>query len=122
MKKRGVTFVLATALALLGPVPVSLCAVLGNLPADCIPTPHCETMGSQASDAKLSAPTDDCCAVSSAPLPERQVNSPAPVASLELVAAPEFVVEALQTEVVAIMPRARSAPPDLQSALCVFLI
>ena len=126
MVKRANSLIVVALLVLFGPVPMSLCAALADLPADCTPAPHCEamgqSMGNDPADATLTATTGDCCTVSSAPLPERQSNAPAPVASLELIATPEFAVEAAQAEAVAVTPRARSAPPDLQSALCVFLI
>ena len=110
------------ALTLLGPGPLSLCAAMADLPADCVPTPHCQEMGNPRPDATLAAQTDDCCIVSSAPLPERDVNVPLPVVSPNLVADPELTVEPGWAEASSVIPSARSAPVDVQSALCVFLI
>jgi hypothetical protein len=122
MTRRASTFALIAALALFGPAPMSLCAAMASLPADCVPAPHCAEMASEQPAVRLSAGADNCCTVSSAPLPERQVQNPAPAVSLETVAAPEVFAAIASSEAPAAMPRARSAPSDLQSTLCVFLI
>lgn len=110
------------ALALVGPGPLSLCAAMADLPADCVPTPHCEEMGNPRPDTTIVAQTVDCCIVSSAPLPERDVSVPLPVVSLNLEADPKLTIEPGWAEAGIVIPSARSAPLDVQSALCVFLI
>ena len=126
MVKRANSLIVVALLVLFGPAPMALCAALADLPADCKPAPHCEAMGQSMGndpvDATLTATTGDCCTVSSAPLPERQSNAPVPVISLAPAVAPEMVVPAFEADAPSVTPRARSAPPDLQSALCVFLI
>lgn len=113
---------LVVVLALFGPLPLSLCATMAGLPADCEPTPHCEMMAIEQPAVALTAPVEDCCQLSSAPLLEGQVKAPAPAASLELVAVPALGAQVVEAETpVANLP-ARPAPLDLQAALCVFLI
>lgn len=101
---------------------MSLCAAMADLPANCVPTPHCEEMRNPRPNTTFAAQADDCCTVSSAPIPERLTNVPATVVSPLLVVAHEMVVPVFEADTLAVTPRARSAPSDLQSALCVFLI
>ena len=122
MIRRISAFLLVAVLVLFGPAPMSLCAAMADLPADCIPTPHCETMGSEPADSMLAAQAEDCCVVGSAPVPERQVNAPAPAVSLQPAPAPQPVAPVVEAETAEVAPSARSAPTDLQSTLCVFLI
>jgi len=123
MRKRGITSLVATMLVLFGPAPMSLCAAMAGLPADCVPTPHCANLGDDAQPIEqATAPGDECCTVSGAPLPEAQVKAPASFVSLEAIATPKVPIQPAEANYTSETPRARSAAFDLQAVLCVFLI
>jgi hypothetical protein len=79
-------------------------------------------MGAPLPEVVLNAPTGNCCQISSAPVPERSMAAPAPVAPFA--AAPPHASLNLSraSHPAPVMAIARSAPADLQLILCVFLI
>lgn len=96
---------------------------MANLPVDCLPAPHCEEMGAAQPQVTLTTPANDCCRLTSAPVPEKTQTAPAP--AVQIVPVPSHDATPLASPglpVAVSSPVARSAPPDLQSVLCVFLI
>jgi hypothetical protein len=137
MLRRISIFGLAVGLAVLGPAPLSACAIWMQLPGECAPgtsapapqpkaANHCEEMNvpQASSDAQLSAPVDaSCCVVKNVPLPASQSKQAAPVVSIDanrvaqMDMAPVPAPRATQIE-----NNFEHSPPDLQPLLCVFLI
>ena len=128
MVRRVISLGLCLGLVALGPAPLSACAMLANLPADCGPAPaqssDCEQMDmhhpAQEVRANLNA---SCC----------QITRPAPDAATaaKKTTAPELVTVPIDAEPVSLEARANPAPaasPQLasplerQSLFCVFLI
>ena len=121
MLRRISFLVLAAGLAAAGPAPVSACALMAGLPADCQPMPDCSKM--DMPDAVVAGMATSCCQVSAAPLPERQAK----------VAPPAMGAAAERVERAAV-PAMRPAdffssdfsggfsPPDTQTLFCVFLV
>ena len=69
MRVRITALLLALAVGAMAPAPLSACALLAGLPADCQPKPHCEGMSGEQPAAKLEANLS-CCKVTSAPIPQ----------------------------------------------------
>lgn len=123
---RLLTITLVVALAVLGPSPVSLCALASSFTADCAAMPQqpqCNEMNmDEAAGPALSAGTASCCVVSQAPLPETantaQVASAAvaPVVVAILAITPGNVEEQRSANV-----HQNPSPPE-RSSLCTFLI
>jgi len=113
-------------LALLGPSPVSLCAMASPLFADCAPTgtqPHCADMDmGEQSSTTLALPTAPCCVSSQAPLPEAKNDAPKPAARQVVVTASVLNVETLNPDNGPVSDSQQDpSPPPLQSLLCIFL-
>lgn len=127
MVRGNVIFALCLSLAALAPLPLSACAMLAALPAECALSnaqSHCEQMGMTATAARLEAqPNLSCCRVTPAPLPEVQNKASVPDAGTSpvradvLVYGPIFPADLAATDL-----SPRISPPDLQALLCVFLI
>ena len=128
---------LAVGLALLGPAPLSACAIWMQLPGECapattapVPQPkaasHCEQMAvpQPSSHAQLFAPADSsCCIVKNVPLPAAQSKQVAPVVSIDANRAPQTdLAPAPAPRAAEIVASYEHSPPDLQPLLCVFLI
>ena len=122
MSRCGSTFLLAATLSLFGIAPMSPCASRANLPADCVPTPHCEAMGGEQPDTAMASQPGNCCQVGNAPVPQSKVQAVAPAVSTDRVAAPMDSIPSPEMVATAPAPQARSAPFDLQASLCIFLI
>lgn len=121
---------LALGLVLLGPAPLSACAMWMQLPGECAPaapapTGHCDQLQQgAANDATVSGTPDaSCCVVKNVPQPASQSKDATPQVTLaagapeqsEAVATPQ--PRPIETEF-----RFEHSPPDLQPVLCVFLI
>lgn len=119
---RSATCLTVLALALLGPVPMSLCATLADLPADCAPSPHCDGAGAKEQQASVSELGVRCCQITPAPLPERQSNVSVPDAGQAVTATQEVVPVTPKPALVEVQVQARSAPLNLQASLCTFRI
>ena len=130
MTQRFIGAVVALGLLLLGPVPMSACAMLKGMMADCAPAApasgesKCGQMAMHHPEEQVSGTRlTDCC----------KSNAPTPPAlpSAKTVVAPEFAVEPLVTNPSpllmshAVPVASTPSPPDAherQSLLCVFLI
>lgn len=125
MSKRASALVLCLTLVFLAPLPLSACAMLAGLPAECQPQPDCAAMDTMEACATMSMQMDmtSCCQVSDAPLPQAQQK----VSTLDVCAdalpvlhpgaaivQPDFHVTAVSLN--------EHSPPDLQSVLCTFRI
>lgn len=111
------------ALVLAASVPVSACAMLAGLPAECQPDPHCAEMASADPDVVIAAGAtpQPCCQIAAAPTAEsRQGKAPEKnAARTEMAVKPALVLFATR-EKAALLPI--SGSPPSQSLLCVFLI
>ena len=121
MRRIGI-LLLAATVGFVGLAPSSLCATMANLPADCVPTPHCESMGGEQPDAVVASEQGDCCQVSSAPIPQGKVEVAAPAVAIARTSKNAAAAPSTRTVASVFTPRTRSAPFDFQSSLCVFLI
>jgi hypothetical protein len=125
--KRLLTLMLAMGLPLIGPSPVSLCALFSSLPGECTrmeTKAQCEKMDMTEHPSRtLTAGSTSCCVVSQAPLPESK-NEASPTCDARTSAGPLVslgkVIEPDNAPVVS-GPRDPSPPPQ-QSLLCTFLI
>jgi len=123
--------VVCLGLLLLGPAPLSACAMLADAVADCAPVPpasahggdECDRMAMpQPSGDEMEAGLASCCQAK-APLPQA-------AKSTTTVVAPDFTAQDLPGEFVATVRPALDSPasslpvspPERQSLLCVFLI
>jgi hypothetical protein len=125
--RRTITLALALSLAGLGPVPLSVCALVSFQLAEC-ETPSaqslCEQMDMHQSGSQLDSVADtSCCHIAKAPLPESQFVAsdlsllPAPALALHSIVAPASAEKELSADVVQDI-----SPPPLQPLLCTFLI
>ncbi len=123
---RLLAIVLAVSLFVLGPVPLSACALFSSKLAECA-TPktqsRCDQMDMDEDGSSIAAaPGTSCCYISNAPLSESQYKAP----EHSLAAAPAGLDTTWE------FPRAEEqgptdavqhlSPPRLQSLLCTFLI
>jgi hypothetical protein len=114
-------------LILVGPSPVSLCALASSLAADCEsmvkPSP-CDQIDMPAHPCETwKVSTISCCAMSQAPLPEakHELSSPGPEQQLATVAT--LSAEAVHPERQAPTDVLHDpSPPPRQSLLCTFLL
>ena len=121
MLRRILLVVLAAGLAAAGPAPLSACALMAGLPAECQPMPECLQM--DMPDALMAGMGTSCCQVSAVPLPEQRANAAPPVlgaaterierASVPAVYSPVFIPTDFSDSF---------SPPDTQPLLCVFLV
>ena len=139
MRRRILIAILGLSLASLSPVPLSACAMLMSLPADCAPAPaepmpasHCEHAVSpeaqmEQNQAKLQANASElpCCQVTAAPVPDTGAG----MGKTEVAPTPAVLEDALQATSVRVFERTAtqaerdfSSPPDRQPLLCTFLI
>ena len=120
------TILTASLALLLGPHPMSVCAVLAGLPADCIPQPenHCNpTQKPDSPPAKNSSTDLSCCQVAAAPAPSASNKielSAAALPPLETAAHWQPDLSISRSPISEVEPD--RSPPDRQSLLCVFLI
>jgi hypothetical protein len=123
MMRRASILGFCLTLAAMAPLPLSACAVLANLPAECQPEPDCAAMGMKEAAVEVAAAaSDSCCQISGAadqtakkePLP-RTATGP-----LEEAPANETRIE-FEVAVVSV-PEVLATSPPQQSLLCVFLI
>src|ERR1700693_5359016 len=124
---RTFTFALALSLAGLGPVPLSVCALLSFQFAEC-ETPGtqslCDRINVHESGPQLdSVPDTSCCHITKAPLAEPQFEAsdlsllPPPAPALDSIAALADAEKEYPIEVVKDI-----SPPPIQPLLCTFLI
>ncbi len=124
MARRSIALVAAIAVVAMGPLPVSACALLSNLAAECQPEPECHSAPRQAADSELSAAEiQDCCVLSQAPALPATDKGTAPVAAFALVPARESeVLPAADLKGFSYTSLSIVCPPDFQTLFCVFLI
>ena len=124
MFRRVLHCVIVFGLVAVAPLPVSACALLAGLPADCQPQPHCEQMDAAAPLTSIeSAPGQSCCQLSGAPIPQAQTKVSTPDFAENLPSDVQPVLFSHGSEV--FFPATHSddvSPPDRQPLLCVFLI
>jgi hypothetical protein len=124
---------LCLSLAWMAALPLSVCALAANLPADCAEPPisssshDCGEMAMQAAHPALAVETgDSCCAKTAAPVPESLAGGvkfvPPALASPALDGddATALPAESRHTELARF--RLQASPSDLHSLFCVFLI
>jgi hypothetical protein len=124
MEKQALALVAAVAIVAASPLPVSVCALLANLAADCQPMPDCHSMPAGSPDSTLAAGgRHDCCTLSDAPpLPAKQKEVSVPVKVLQPAAEPsEQTTVSTASDFTAPSPPI-VCPSDFQASLCVFLI
>ncbi len=124
MFERGLTFALCLSLAALVPVPISACAALRDLPAQCQPQPDCQQMGmAQPTTSVEASSNSSCCRLREAPVPQLPSKVSVPDAAAHVASVQHSLADDLK-------PQEQSAPtaletpspPDRRSLLCVFLI
>ena len=135
VRKRVLISVLCLSVASLAPTPLSACAMLMALPANCAPeakaanpASHCEQMATPpGSDTDLYANPSalPCCQVSSSPTPDAgsgaaKTTVSSPVASLRDATLHSATI--VFERATAASPVQFPSPPDQQSLLCTFLI
>lgn len=125
---RRTALAMVALLALMGPMPVSACALVMGLPADCAPPVpvqgHCDGMPAEPGAPSEPAPADDsnCCDFLAAPLPDSNVKvAPAEAMGVTLVEIPAAPVASPALPAADVASSPAPSPPDLQSLLCVFL-
>ena len=125
--KRLFSWSIALGLILVGPSPVSLCALASSLAADCesmekaSPCDQMEKPTHPSQTWKVS--TTSCCALSQAPLPEgkNELANPSPEQELGTVAI--LSAEAFRFHCAIVNDVLRDpSPPPLRSLLCTFLL
>jgi hypothetical protein len=125
---------LALGLVLLGPAPLSACAMWMQLPGECapaLPAPppepasHCDHLKQAAAgEASVSGALDaSCCVVKNVAQPASQSKQLTPQFTLAATASqqPQIIAAAAPRAIEAEF-RFEHSPPDLQPLLCVFLI
>lgn len=120
------TVALAAIMTLLaaGPLPVSACALVANLLADCQPQPECHTVPTTVPTSTLDTPAgQDCCALRAAPQPlSKEPSTPLTSAVAPLALTTSENPSASRTQAPAAWAQVRVLPSDFQAHLCVFLI
>jgi hypothetical protein len=124
LMRRSVALAAVMTLLAAGPLPVSACALMVNLLADCQPQPECHTVPATKPDSTLDTPTGhDCCALSGSPRLPAKDPPPAPAGPVSLVAQtreqPCLADIAVFNPFSSVVPILPSNP---QARLCVFLI
>jgi hypothetical protein len=124
-------------LALLGPAPLSACAMWMQLPGGCAgPAPsetaaepqaasHCEHMSlpAPAPDESVGASSDlSCCVAKDVPLPAQPKQTAPEISADSTGVAHVDVAPAIASRAVETFSNIEHSPPDLQPLLCVFLI
>lgn len=136
MSSRWTALALAFLLSLLGPQPLSACALMMGLPADCAPAAPAESDCEQmpmpvpsAAEGEVPAeePTEpadpSCCASLAAAVPESNVQVAAADGLLPLAETSDSEVPPNPVAVAPLQAvRPSASPPDRQPLLCVFLI
>lgn len=134
MMLKWATILTACLALLLGPQPMSVCALLTGLPADCIPVVsaaeppqaenHCNPVQKPDSPPAKNSSTDlSCCQVAAAPPPNgtSKIELPASVLPpLETAAQSQPDLSLPRSPVSQVEPD--RSPQDRQPLLCVFLI
>jgi hypothetical protein len=125
--KGFLSFAIVIGLILVGPSPVSLCALASSLVADCesMDKPStCDQMEMQTHPSGTwKVRTISCCAMSQAPLPEgkNELSNPAPAQELATVSI--LSAEAMHRDRQALTDLLTElSPPPLRSLLCTFLL
>lgn len=125
--RRTLTLALALGLAGWGPVPVSACALLSSLFAECA-TPErescCDQMNADEGGNQLVAAAEmPCCFVSKAPLPDSQYKAPDVSLTTAPSASPHPMGDAPGVQQMPPVLLVQDlSPPRTQSLLCIFLI
>src|SRR5713101_1698440 len=124
--RRTLSLVIVLALAGLGPVPLSACALFSAQLAECA-TPktqsRCDQMNMDESGTQLVAASDtSCCSISQAPIPQSQfkgsdLSLAGPIAVLD----PTGDTTRIQ-HLRPVLILHDLSPPSLQSLFCTFLI
>jgi hypothetical protein len=124
--RRSLVFALALGLLGLGPVPLSVCALLSSKLAECEAPKtqsQCNQMSMDESGTQLVAASDtSCCFISKAPTPQLQskasdISLDAPIAVLDSTGDASGIQRLLAVFIVQDL-----SPPSFQSFLCTFLI
>lgn len=125
--KRLFICVLVIGLIIVGPSPLSICALLSSAVSDCV-SPETRSQCDKMDMGDHPTPTvtslsNYCCAISQAPLPESKTQVSKTTVKLELVLALTSATDVEKSERV----RTRNlfqelSPPPLRSLLCTFLI
>jgi len=126
MVRRILSLYSLLGLLLLTPTPLSICALLADLPGECTQPsvqPDCEQMEMVQPSVVMKAGGDlSCCQISQAPIPEAPGKVVASQASVETLR-PDHLVVLPQPDRLAHSEVAPAvSPPDRQQLLCVFLI
>ncbi|GEM_PF-3019940 len=121
---RAVALAAMMTLLAAGPLPVSACALVANLLADCQPQPECHTVPATAPTSTLETPAGhDCCALRAAPQPLfKEPSTPQTAAAAPLVIPASESLAASHTQAPVALAQVRVLPSDFQAHLCVFLI
>jgi hypothetical protein len=125
--KRLLSFTIVIGLILVGPSPVSLCALASSLAADC------ESMDKPSPCGQLDMPMQPsetwkvqmvaCCAISQSPLPEAKNDLSSPGPEQDPATVSILSAEATHAERHALADVLRDpSPPPKQSLLCTFLL
>jgi hypothetical protein len=138
MKRRVLLSTLCLSLASLAPAPLSACAMMMSLPAECAPAAgvsapaasHCEqAVSSEATNQdtlQAGASELPCCKLTAAPMPDAGVSlgkvNVAP-ASASLENGPHVIPgQTLERTISQTELEQFTSPPDRQPLLCTFLI
>lgn len=123
---RLLTFVLVLGLTIIGPSPLSICALFSATLGDCLSAetrPQCDKidMGEHTAPTVTSR-SNSCCAISQAPLPEFKTGVSKIAVKLELAVAQTSATAVNSEKVRASSVPLELSPPPLRSLLCTFLI
>jgi len=109
----------------LGPVPLSACALMSAKSAECA-SPQtqslCENMPSPGENFHFLAPWNASCCWTQAPVPASKYDAPAPAIDIAAVRPPAAFHPPIHTALLTEVEFLDTSPPNLQSALCTFLI
>jgi len=126
MLRRILSLSILLGLLILAPTPLSICAMLADLPGECTQPsvqPDCERMEMvQPSVAMMAGGDLSCCQISQAPVPEAPGKVIAPQASVETLRTDHLVALPQPDRLAHLELPLVVSPPDRQQLLCVFLI
>ena len=126
MLRRILSLSILLGLLILAPTPLSICAMLADLPGECTQPsvqPDCEQMEMVQPSVAMKAGGDlSCCQVSEAPMPQAPGNVIAPQASVETLRSDRLVALSQPDRLAHSELSPAVSPPDRQQLLCVFLI
>ena len=126
MLRRTLSLSILLGLLILAPTPLSICAMLADLPGECTQPsaqPDCEQMEMVQPSVAMKVGGDLlCCQVSEAPMPQAPGNVIAPQASVETLRSDRLVALSQPDRLAHSELSPAVSPPDRQQLLCVFLI